>query len=111
EWYEGCGLEPKEYTKMKQEMLKSIYMNEGFYIGRYEVGIKEENIVRYYGKDYDTEHPTDELPVIQKDKIVYNWVTTAQAQELSKRLAVGGKTSSLMFALQWNLMLKYIETK
>ena len=111
EWYDGCGLTSNEYTQLKQKMLKSVYENEGFYIGRYEVGIKEENMVRYYGEEYDTEHPIDEIPVIQKDKVVYNWVTTSQAQELSEKLAVGGKTSSLMFALQWNLILKYIETK
>ena len=89
-------------------MLKSVYENGGFYIGRYEVGIRED-INRYYETDYYTEHPIEETPVIQQDKYVYNWVRCSQAQELSESLAVGGKTSSLMFGIQWDLVLAYLE--
>ena len=59
--------------------------------------------------DYYTEHPIEETPVIQQDKYVYNWVRCSQAQELSESLAVGGKTSSLMFGIQWDLVLAYLE--
>ena len=111
EWYEGCGLENSQYLQLKQRMLKSTYENEGFYIGRYEVGIKEENKVRNFGTDYNTVHPINETPVIQQNKILYNWVRISQAEELSERLAVGGKTSSLMFGIQWDLVMKYIESK
>ena len=110
-WYDGCGLQPSEYEALKQKMLKSIYMNEGFFIGRYEVGIDEENTVRYYEEDFYTEKSINETPVIKKNRIVYNWVTVSQAQELSEKLAIGGKTSSLIFGIQWNLVLKYIENK
>lgn len=115
EWYEGCGLEPTEYEQLKKKMLKSVYENEGFYIGKYEVGIKEENIFRSYDTDYNTEHPINGTPVIQANKVVYNWITISQAQELSKRLEeglnLGNKEISLMFGIQWDLVLKYIETK
>ena len=110
-WYNGCGLQSFEYEDLKQKMLRSIYINEGFFIGRYEVGIGEENTVRYYEGKFSLEKSINETPVIKKNKIVYNWVTVSQAQELSEKLAVGGKTSSLIFGIQWDLVLKYIENK
>ena len=111
EWYseaEHGFVSPEEYNSHKNAMLKSVYENGGFYIGRYEVGIRED-INRYYETDYYTEHPIEETPVIQQDKYVYNWVRCSQAQELSESLAVGGKTSSLMFGIQWDLVLAYLE--
>ena len=109
EWYDGCGLEPGEYTTLKQNMLKSIYENGGFYIGRYEVGI--ENNYRNYGSDYYTEHPITEVPVIKANAYPYNYVTCSQAQILSKQLSIGGKRSSLMFGIQWDLTCEFLETK
>ena len=108
-WYEGCGLEQDKYINLKQDMLKSVYINGGFYIGRYETGIKED-VFRNHGSDITIEYPTNEEPVIQQDKYVYNWVMCSQAQKLSENLTVGEKTSSLMFGLQWDLTLKYLET-
>ena len=110
DWYseEQHGLTKKEYDDLKKTMLKSVYEKGGFYIGRYEVGIKED-INRYYGTDYNTEHPTEETPVIRQDKYVYNWVRCSQAQELSEKLAIVGKASSLMFGIQWDLVLVYLE--
>ena len=106
----GCGLTNDEYVELRKNMLKSIYENEGFFVGRYEVGIKED-AYRNYDEEYNKEHPINETPVIQANKYVYNWVKTSQAQELSQKLSIGGKTSSLIFGIQWDLMLKYIETK
>ena len=110
EWYseEQHGLTKKEYEDLKKNMLKSVYENGGFYIGKYEVGI-EENTYRDYEEDYLTEHPLEETPVIRQDKYVYNWVRCNQAQELSKKLEIGEKTSSLMFGIQWDLVLTYLE--
>ena len=111
EWYSEAQhgfASAGEYNNHKNAMLKSVYENGGFYIGKYEVGIGEETY-RNYGTDYSTEHPIDETPVIQQDKYVYNWVRCSQAQELSESLAVGGKTSSLMFGIQWDLVLVYLE--
>ena len=100
-----------DYNNHKNSMLKSVYENGGFYIGKYEVGIKED-IYRAYGTDFETEHPTTGYtPVIQEGKYVYNWVRCKQAQELSKSLATGERTSSLMFGIQWDLVMKHIETK
>ena len=111
EWYSEAQhgfVSPEEYNSHKNAMLKSVYENGGFYIGKYEVGIGEDTY-RNYETDYYTEHPIEETPVIQQDKYVYNWVRCSQAQELSESLAVGGKTSSLMFGIQWDLVLAYLE--
>ena len=97
------------YNETKNNMLRSIYINEGFWIGRYEVGI--ENNYRNYGSDYYTEHPITDVPVIKANAYPYNYVTCSQAQILSKQLSVGGKISSLMFGIQWDLTCKFLETK
>ena len=109
-WYEGCGLGKQEYTDRYSEMLQSIKVNGGFYIGRYEVGI--ENNYRNYGLDYTTEHPITEKPVIKANAYPYNYVTCTQAQKLSESLAPDkGTTSTLMFGIQWDLTCKFLETK
>ena len=100
EWYDGCGLKQEEYTILKQNMLKSIYENEGFFVGRYEVGSFDNPV---------TSNDTTRTAVIQKYAYPYNYVTCSQAEKLSEKLAIGGKTSSLMLGLQWDLILKYIE--
>ena len=102
-----------EYNNWKYNMLESVYENGGFYIGKYEVGyeLAEGERVRNYGSDYSTEHPTTQTPVIKQNAYPYNWVRCSQAQTLSKSLATGGKTSGLMFGIQWDLVLKYLEVK
>ena len=40
EWFEGCGISSlEEYNKMYNNMLKSIYLNGGFWISSYEIEI------------------------------------------------------------------------
>ena len=91
-----------EYTTLKQKMLKSIYQNGGFYVGRYETGT---TTARTAGSDTLT------TPLIKPNVYPYTFVTTSKAQELSEQFATTGYTSSLMFGVQWDLVLKYIETK
>lgn len=91
-----------DYNNYKNNMLKSVYEKEGFYIGRYEVGT---TTVRTLSTDTLT------APMIQRDAYPYNYVTCKQAQSLSNQLATGDKTSSLMFGIQWDLVLKFIEKK
>ena len=90
-------------------MLQSVYENGGFWIGRYETGI--ENSFRDYGTDYDTDHPITETPVIKANAYPYNWVRCSQAQQLASQMNSGNYTSSLMFGVQWDLVLKYLEVK
>lgn len=91
-----------EYHDLKNSMLKSVYEKGGFYIGRYEVGTQTQRI------DNLTELTT---PVIQRDAYPYNFVTCKQAQAKSKELATAERTTSLMFGIQWDLVLKFIEVK
>jgi Tfp pilus assembly protein PilE len=91
-----------EYNNWKNSMLKSVYENGGFYIGRYEVGTET---ARFASSDALT------TPLIQRDKYPYNFVTCSQAQTLAKQLAIGGKRASLMFGIQWDLVMKFIEEK
>ena len=106
---QGGFSDANEYNTAKNDMLRSVYKNGGFWIGRYEVGI--ENSYRSYGDDYTTEHPITETPVIKVNAYPYNYVRCSQAQTLSKQLSIGGKTGSLMFGIQWDLTCKFLETK
>ena len=100
------GLKSDKYTELKQKMLKSVYQNGGFYIGKYETGI--EDTPKTSG-DADT-IPT-EIPVIKQNAYPYNFITCSQAQTLASKMESGKYTSSLMFGVQWDLVLKYLETK
>ena len=105
EWYSEAqhGFKSAtEYNNHKNAMLKSVYENGGFYIGKYEVGTETLRTAK------DAPLTT---PVIKEGAYPYNYVTNKQAQEKSKELATGGRTSSLMFGIQWDLVLKHIETK
>ena len=106
---EQTGLTETEYYDLKETMLQSVYENGGFWIGRYETGI--ENSFRDYGTDYDTDHPITETPVIKANAYPYNWVRCSQAQQLASQMNSGNYTSSLMFGVQWDLVLKYLEIK
>ena len=90
------------YNDHKNKMLKSVYENGGFYIGKYEVGTETLR------NTADAELTT---PVIKEGAYPYNYVTSKQAQERSGLLATGGRTSSLMFGIQWDLVMKHIEKK
>ena len=105
EWYSEAQhgfASAEEYNNHKNTMLKSVYENGGFYIGRYEAGTK--TLRTSSGANLTT-------PVIKEGAYPYNYVTNKQAQEKSKELATGGRTSSLMFGIQWDLVLKHIENK
>ena len=92
-----------DYNALKNKMLKSVYENGGFYVGRYETGTVT---ARKSKQDALT------TPVIQANAYPYNFVTNKQAQTLaSTEFATGGYTTSLMFGVQWDLVLKYLETK
>ena len=102
-YYDGCGLTPEKYKELKEKMLKSVYENEGFWIGQYEMGTETLRT----SKDAELT-----APVCKEGAYPYNFVTYKQAQEkASKMVTSGDYTSSLIFGIQWNLVLKYIETK
>ena len=100
------GLTSDEYTNLKKTMLKSVYQNGGFYVGKYETGI--ESGPKTSGSS--STEPT-EIPVIKQNAYPYNSVTCSQAQTLASKMESGNYTSSLMFGVQWDLVLQYLETK
>ena len=107
EYYSDVGLTSDEYTNLKKTMLKSVYQNGGFYIGKYETGI--ENAPK---TDGDENTAPTEIPVIKQNAYPYNYVTCSQAQTLASGMVKSENyTSSLMFGVQWDLVLKYLETK
>ena len=102
----ATGLTSAQYTELKQKMLKSVYQNGGFYIGKYETGI--ENAPRTSG---DASTAPKDTPVIKPNVYPYNNVTCSQAQTLASNMEHGDRTTSLLFGVQWDLTLKYLETK
>lgn len=102
-YYEGCGISTAEaYNKLKNKMLSSIYKNKGFWISQYEIGSGE---IRTNGisKETDSLSKEGEYP--------YNYVTIEQAQTLATSKSNSENyTGSLMFGVQWDLVLKFIET-
>ena len=101
----ATGLTSEQYTQLKQKMLKSVYQNGGFYIGKYETGTET---ARTSGSSSTA--PTD-TPVIKQNAYPYNYVTCSQAQTLASNMEHGDRTTSLMFGVQWDLTLKYLEKK
>ncbi len=98
-----------EYTELKNSMLKSVYENGGFYVGRYEAGIgtnrTSKSATNSDGKYTIEGMPT---PVTKADAYPYTYVTRTQAQNLASNVNSGTKTSSLMFGVQWDLVLAFM---
>ncbi len=90
---------PEVYKTYKQKMLKSVYENGGFYIGKYETGTATAR-----------KNKTDSLTiaVIKQNAYPYNYVTNAQAEDLSEGLKTGEKTTTLLFGVQWDLVLRHL---
>ena len=107
-WYDGCGVSQTNYPIMYNKMLKSVYQHGGFWIGRYEIGDENATLTNT-GRTSST--GAGNTPVIKANKIPYNYITCSQAESLAEKFAPSGYTSSLMFGVQWDLVLKYLETK
>ena len=101
------GLTSAQYTELKQKMLKSVYENGGFWIGRYEAGITEN---RTASRDA-TVAPLSKAGTVENPVYPYTYVTCKQAQTLASKLSTENYTSSLMFGVQWDLVMKHIEVK
>ena len=98
-----------EYNTLKNDMLKSVYENGGFYVGRYEAGIAEnrtsKSVTNSDGK-YTIEGM--QTPLSKADAYPYTYVTRTQAQNLANNVNSGSRTSSLMFGVQWDLVLAFM---
>ena len=103
-------LSETEYKTLKNSMLKSVYENGGFYVGRYEAGIGTNRTSIESKVDGKYPVPTT-APVSKADAYPYTWVTRTQAQNLASNVKSGTKTSSLMFGVQWDLVLAFMHNK
>ena len=101
-----------EYTELKNKMLKSVYENGGFYVGRYEAGIAE-NRTSKSATNSDGKYTIEGMPtpLSKADAYPYTYVTRTQAQNLASNVKSGTKTSSLMFGVQWDLVLAFMHNK
>ena len=103
EWYDGCGIASSdEYNNLYNNMIKSIYNNGGFWIGRFEAGVigntvrVEDNVV----------------PLSKKYLIPICDITCGKAQTIATRVENKGiYNSSLMFGIQWDCVLKYLQNQ
>ena len=104
DWYTS-----EQYTAQKQKMLKSVYQNGGFWLARYEAGLTEEN-----KRTSSTPVPTI-APQSKENLVPYTWASRTEAKKLAEMVTyTKGETTytgSLMFGVQWDLVLKFIETK
>ena len=95
------------YNNLKNSMLKSVYENGGFYVGRYEAGIGTNRTSIESQVDGKYPVPTT-APVSKADAYPYTYVTRTQAQNLASNVNSGTKISSLMFGVQWDLVLAFM---
>ena len=107
--------ERREYS----DMIQSVYNNKGFYIGRYEAGIKSnmERTEQSYG--------VDEEVVIKQGAYVYNYIGWADTEETTNQLGgavqksremyTGKKgynvKSCLVYGVQWDAIMAFIDPK
>ena len=106
----GWFADETAYNNLKNSMLKSVYENGGFYVGRYEAGIGTNRTSIESQVDGKYPVPTT-APVSKADAYPYTYVTRTQAQNLASNVNSGTKTSSLMFGVQWDLVLAFMHNK
>ena len=108
----GWFADETEYNNLKNSMLKSVYENGGFYVGRYEAGI-EKNRASNSAPNSDGKYTIEGMPTTlsKADAYPYTYVTRTQAQNLASNVNSGTKTSSLMFGVQWDLVLAFMHNK
>ena len=104
--YKDTNTDGTTYSDDYKNMLKSVYTNGGFWLGRYEAGLEGDT-----PRISSTAISASDKAVVKQNKIPYNFVTRDEAQELATRMNYNGCTSSLIFGIQWDLTLKYIEEK
>ena len=87
----------------KHVMLKSVYENGGFYIGRFEEGTANAK--------ESTTKGTSAGPVSKINMYPYRSLTLPEAMDLTKKVNAGNRTCTLMYEVQWNLVLAHLHNK
>ena len=104
--YKDTNTDGTTYSDDYKNMLKSVYTNGGFWIGRYEAGLEGDTPRTSY-----TEISASDKAVIKPNMYPYNYVKRDEAQTLAQKMDYGDCKGSLIFGIQWDLALKYIEEK
>ena len=100
----GCGLTETAYNTLYKNMLKSVYNNGGFWIGRYEAGT---GTARNSG-----DSASGITPLSKIDQYPINFVKCSEAQQIASSVPnKGNYNSSLMFGIQWDCVLKYLNKR
>ena len=113
EWYDGCGMTKTEYNTAKSKMLQSIKTNGGFWISRYEAGIKGSDTDTTKARKSHTDITDSSIEAVsQANMIPYNYVYCSEAQTLASGMSTdSNKKSSLLFGIQWDLVCKFLQEK
>ena len=104
--YKDTNTNGTTYSEDYKNMLKSVYTNGGFWIGRYEAGLEGDT-----PRTSNTAISASDKAVIKPNMYPYNYVKRDEAQTLAQKINYGDCKGSLMFGIQWDLALKYIEEK
>ena len=104
--YKDTNTDGTTYSVDYQNMLKSVYTNGGFWLGRYEAGLEGDTPRASY-----TAISASDKAVIKPNMYPYNYVKRDEAQTLAQKMDYGDCKGSLIFGIQWDLALKYIEEK
>ena len=91
-----------QYNDQKKKMLKSVYDNGGFWVARYEAGIEINRTTNIT--------PT-EAPLSKENLYPYTYVTRTQAKVLAEKVKYGDYKGSLMFGVQWDLILAFLHNQ
>ena len=131
-YYTNGNMTQAEYTALYHGMLKSVYENGGFFIGRYEMGIAVVDnatdastntrvALTEYTPSTSTSSTTNTAstnavsisgmtaPLSKQNAVAYTRITQSQAEMLAEMLNYTGVTSSLMFGVQWDAVCVYLE--
>ena len=104
--YKDTNTDGTTYSVDYQNMLKSVYTNGGFWLGRYEAGLEGDT-----PRISSTAISASDKAVIKPNVYPYNYVKRDEAQTLAQKMDYGDCKGSLIFGIQWDLALKYIEEK
>ena len=96
----GCGLSYEDYNTQYKKMLKSVYTNGGFWIGRYEASYGGTNAAPLSQYNKDVQRPLFSF--------AQNAATIVATSDVGNT-GTNAYTSSLMFGVQWDLVCKFLE--
>ena len=105
----GCGLTYTDYNSNYNTMLESIYTYGGFWVGKYEAGTPT-------AREQSSDSIDGLIPLSKQNAYPINYITCSQAQSIASKIASTDANntsyiSSLMYGLQWDLLIKYFENK